>query len=307
MLLVQSFIKQLINLFMKRIILSILTGAFISVTAFAQIPNPGFENWSTVNTYQNPDNWDNLNSMTSPMNTYTCLKGTPGNPGSSYLKLVSKSVSMMGVMPGVAVSGIISMATYQPSSGFACTQRPQSLTGNWQYMASGSDAGYVAAYLTKWNSAMNMRDTIAMINESLVGMQMSWTTFSIDFMYMSDATPDSAAITLSSSGPIPVAGSYLYVDNLAFAGSVAGIKSNTTIDNTVAIYPNPTNDYLIITSKLKDIQTIKVYNSLGEPVYVGNKTAAQVVQVNTNTWAKGLYNIIIESADKIEIKKLIVN
>ena len=41
------------------------------------------------------------------MAVYTCVKGTPGNPGTSYLKLVSKTVAGFGVVPGVAVCGTI--------------------------------------------------------------------------------------------------------------------------------------------------------------------------------------------------------
>ena len=41
------------------------------------------------------------------MAVYTCVKGTPGNPGTSYLKLVSKTVTGFGVVPGVAVCGTI--------------------------------------------------------------------------------------------------------------------------------------------------------------------------------------------------------
>lgn len=75
----------------------------ISTTAFAQIPNSGFENWTTMGSYSNPDNWDQLNAMTNPNSVYTCVKGTPGNPGSSYIKLTSKTVGTMGVMHGLAV------------------------------------------------------------------------------------------------------------------------------------------------------------------------------------------------------------
>ena len=117
--------------------------------------------------------------MTASMSTYTCLKGTPGNVGTAYIKLVSKNVTGMGIMPGIAVSGELDQNTLQPVSGFPFTSRPQNLTGKWQYMASGSDQGYIACVLTKWNSAMSMRDTVAFSYHPLTGMAMSWANFSI--------------------------------------------------------------------------------------------------------------------------------
>jgi len=266
---------------MKKLILCD-SAAFLLManSSFAQIPNAGFENWTSMGSYSNPDNWDQLNAMTAPMSAYTCTKGTPGNPGASYLKLVSKAVSMMGVMPGVAVSGVISNSTYQAASGFAFTQRPQSLTGAWQYMPAGSDAGFVAVYLTHWNTAMGMRDTVAMAMQSLTGMVMSWTNFTVTLMYMSGANPDSAMITLSSSGSTPVANSSLYVDNLAFAGSVAGIKENNLNTMVVSLFPNPASDKLVVSlsnSKATKGQ-IEIYDVIGKKVKLLND-----VDFTTNT------------------------
>jgi hypothetical protein len=230
---------------MKKIFLSIVPVAYAATTAFAQIPNAGFENWTSAGSYNNPDNWDQLNAMTSSASIYTCTKGTPGQTGSAYIKLVSKTVGTMGVMPGIATTGMINMSNFSVTGGFPFTQRPQSLTGAWQYMASGSDAGFVAVYLTKWNSSMGMRDTVAMAMQNLSGMVMSWTSFSINLMYTKGGFPDTAQIILSSSGMVPVANSYLYADNLAFTGSIAGIKENK-FNAEIKLFPNPASDKLVV-------------------------------------------------------------
>ncbi len=294
---------------MKKLILCI-SAVFISMTnvSFAQIPNSGFETWTSVGSYANPANWDQLNAMTSNMSTYTCTKGTPGNPGTSYLKLVSKNVSMMGIMPGIAVSGMLSTATYQPISGFAYSQRPQNLTGNWQYMTYGNDTGYIAVYLTQWNTAMNMRDTVAMAMQSQSGMVMSWASFSIPLMYMSGATPDSAMIILSSSGTTPVANSYLYIDNLAFAGSVAGIKENKLTALEVNLFPNPSSDKLAVSisnSKITKGQ-IEISDIQGRKVkFLNNVDFTSVTTVDISDLIKGEYIIKLSSSDGIISKKFL--
>ena len=71
---------------MEKLILILI--AFISHSLFTHaqsIPNNGFENWTSMGTYNNPDNWASLNDLTATMNTFTCVKGTPGVVGTMEL------------------------------------------------------------------------------------------------------------------------------------------------------------------------------------------------------------------------------
>lgn len=291
---------------------TLLTAILFSGILAAQIPNAGFETWTTTGGYDVPTGWDQLNSMTSSMSTYTCMKGTPGTVGSSYIKLVSKTVTGMGVMPGVAVSGVIDMATIKPKSGFASTVRPVSLTGSWQYMAYGSDQGHIAVLLSKWNTAMNMRDTVAYTDYALPGMAMSWATFTIPLTYRTGAVPDSAIIVLSASGTTPVNSSYLYADNLAFTGTVpTGISSVVNGGNSFSIFPNPATNVATINYTSKSGQNIKVsINDISgkliqtiQPSVVSGKNQ---IQVDLNGLSKGVYVIRMDSEVGTETQKLLV-
>ncbi len=290
---------------MKKIILSIMTVA--CAAAFAQIPNSGFENWTSMGSYNNPDNWSQLNAMTSSMSVYTATKGTPGNPGTAYLKLVSKNVTGMGVMPGIATTGMINMGNLSVTGGFPFTLRPQSLTGAWQLMASGSDSGFVAVYLTKWNASMSMRDTVAMAMQNLSGMVMSWTSFSINLMYMKGGFPDTALIILSSSGMTPVANSYLYVDNLAFAGSVAGVKENK-LNAKIKLFPNPANDKLVVSvnsSKITKGQ-IEIADIQGRNVKsLSNIDFTSATTIDIADLTKGEYLIKISTSEGVISQKFL--
>lgn len=292
---------------MKKQFLSIIAGVLLSVSAFAQIPNNGFENWTSMGSYNNPDNWDQLNAITSSMSVYTCTKGTPGNSGTAYLKLVSKNVSGMGVMPGLATTGMINMSNMSVTGGFAFAQRPQSLTGAWQYMASGSDAGMIAVYLTRWNTGMNIRDTVAMAMQNLSGMVMSWTSFSINLMYMNGGNPDTAQIILSSSGMTPVANSYLYVDNLAFTGSVAEVKENK-LTTDLKLFPNPANDKISVNiSNSKSTKgQIEIFDITGSKV----KSLSEIdfsssVSVDISDLAKEQYIIKVITSEGVITRKFL--
>jgi len=144
---------------MKKITL-LFTFSVLLLSLGAQIPNAGFEDWTSMGSYNNPNDWGTLNDVTMIMSTFTCAKGSPGNPGSSYIKLTSKTVTGMGIVPGIALTGNVDIATLSLTGGFPYTSRPVSLAGNWQYMAFGSDQGFIAVYLSKWNTASHSRDSV---------------------------------------------------------------------------------------------------------------------------------------------------
>ena len=145
---------------MKKSILSFIAATTISVTAFAQIPNSSFENWTAVGTYSVPNGWGTLNNTTTLAGVYTATKGTPGSPGNSYLKLTSKTVGT-GVVNGIAVSGVLDSMTMMPKSGFAYNMRPANFTGKWQHMIYGSSQGSIKVTLTRWDTGTNMRMPVA--------------------------------------------------------------------------------------------------------------------------------------------------
>ncbi len=213
---------------------------FAVVISKAQsVPNGNFETWSSPNGYVVPNDWETLNDMTSSAGVYTAARG--GVSSDYYLKLTSQNVPGIGVMPGIAVSGLLDISNLTALSGFPFAFRPVAFAGKWQYMGNSSnDIGFINVLLTKWNSMINMRDTIGMAMQDLSGMVMSWSNFSFPFTYNNSDVPDSCIIILNASGSNPEAGSYLYVDNLNFSGIIAGVE-NTKITGAFKIFPNPAN------------------------------------------------------------------
>lgn len=299
---------------MKKVI-TISAFLLFSATIFSQIPNAGFESWSNSSGYNTPDGWDNLNSMTSSMSVYTCLKGTPGSPGTAYLKLITKSVSGMGVMPGVATSGMFDMSNMNapvPMSGFAFNLRPQSFDGKWQYMPTGADEGFIDVQLTYWDGQMQMTMPVASAHQALSGMAMSWANFSIPLTYTSMMFPDTAIITLSASGSTPVSGSYLYVDTLRFSGSVAGTTGITEPTlNSFTMYPNPTANEVAVTlnGDFKAGIKLQLTDISGKVIFEENQTnigGTNTRILNVSTLAKGMYFVVLKSGSTQEVKKLVV-
>jgi hypothetical protein len=299
---------------MKKSLLLLIAGfAICSVSVAQTIPNAGFESWTAATGYDTPDQWGNLNSLTAAASVYTCVKGTPGSPGASYINLTSKTV-FTTVAPGVAATGTINPATYKVDGGFPFTAQPQKLSGKWQYMASGADKGFISIYLTKWNTAMNIRDTVSATTQNLSGMAMSWANFNITLTYQSSVAPDTAIIILSASGAMgasPVNGSYLYIDNLSFTGSVAGVDENNNINN-FTLYPNPSSENVTIEFNSASSTTIKmelldVTGKVIKNVNANNVIGDYKYSMNTSDLAKGIYFLKVSSDKSIETKKVIVD
>jgi hypothetical protein len=212
-----------------------------------------------------PDSWSTLNQMTSSAGVFTAQSGA-GNVGTYCIKLTSRNVTGMGVMPGVATSGTLNQSTFQPINGFAYAVRSANLTGKWQHMISGSSQGYVDVQLTRWDAGMNMRMPVATGHLTLSGMAMSWANFTVPLTY-SDQTnaPDSCMITLSASGTAPTDGDYLWVDNLAFAGTVAPLAIIDVKETENSVYPNPVSSTLNIKNNI-GVNEICIFDMTGKMV-----------------------------------------
>lgn len=191
----------------------------ISLLAFAQIPNPGFENWShnSFPAYDNPDGWGTVNDQTAIIGVNTVQKeSSVVHSGSYAVKLETFFISFANeTAPGITGTGTFNTNTRNIDGGFAYTQRPTHLSGWYQYSPATGDNCDMSIELWRWNAGV--RETIAtgtFTNSSAVG---SYTRFAMQLSYQSANSPDSAQIILSSSNTSnPVQGSVMYVDDLEF-------------------------------------------------------------------------------------------
>lgn len=295
---------------MKKAILSIISVVALSASAIAQIPNAGFESFTTVGSYEVPNGWGTMNNTTATYSVYTATKATPGSPGASYLKLTSKTVSA-SVVNGIAVSGVLDSITMKPKSGFPYTLQPVSFTGKWQHMIYGTSQGSVKAVLTKWNVGLSKRDTVAIAAQTLAGMAMSWANFTINFTYLSSVVPDSCIIELRASGSAPTVNDYLWVDNLAFSGSVTGIENHDSFVSNMVVFPNPSSETINVNLNLKSSQkvSIELTDITGKLILskdAGTLTGESKQTLNVNDISKGTYLVRVITESGIEVRKIVI-
>ena len=192
------------------------------------------------------------------------------------------------------------------SPGFAYSQRPDSITGNWQHMVMGTSQGYIAIQLTYWNDSLKMSMPVASVNYILTGMAMDWVYFSIPLTYINGKNPDTCIITLSASGSSPTNGDYLYIDNLAFKGGISGI-SPVKPDPKFSIFPNPASDFATLNINNPDNENlvINIYTITGELVRSEVMRQNQL-QINTGDLNNGIYMVAVKSKDMTETQRLII-
>ncbi len=296
---------------MKKFLYLISFLAF-AATTFAQIPNAGFENWTSMTGYDLPDLWGNLNPSTASTGVFTAIKGTSGPAsGAFYIKLTTKDAGG-SIKPGLIVSGLLDPVTLMPLSGFPYTSRPEKLTGKWQHMGYGADAATISAWLTKWNSVSHMRDTIASLSATAAGMLHTWGSFSFPYSYSSSSNPDTAVVMISSSGKLPVKNSFIWIDDLAFDGTVTGIESGKLV-STMSVFPNPASDIANIrfNSSKTEQAAIRLLDNIGNLVYQSKEDISAgpnqlTVNLESEKIHSGIFFLQVSTSEGTVTRKLVV-
>lgn len=299
---------------MKKILLTLLI-IFSFVYGYSQIPNNSFEEWTSMGSYENPNGWSTMNNTTALASIFTATKGTPGNPGNSYLKLTSKTVGPT-VVGAIAVCGKFDSLTGNPISGFPYNGRPLSITGKWQHMIftipeTPAIQGSMKVYLTHWNSGTQQREIVATVDTTFKGMVMAWANFTFSFKYQSWKIPDSCIIVLKASGTVPKNQDYVWVDNLTFSGIYVGNENITASKPLIRIFPNPSNNITYIDIKSENISetNFQLFDISGKLIQEENINPTQkefTQSMNVSGLPSGVYFVKIKSDNWNEVRRLIV-
>jgi hypothetical protein len=283
------------------IILTVLIA--LTITLNAQITNSGFENWTTVGSYENPTGWATSNSS-STGSFYSCTKSTDHYPASvgNYSLRLENNTALTQTTGGWGMAATDTMAyPYEPS--FPISGHPTSLTGYYKFNSVNSDTMFIRILLFS-NGAMVCYSTMETSTTAS-----DWTSFNLEIP--SYTTADSAQILMSAMYPssqfdVPNGNSVLYVDNLNFDVLITSI-SEQTVKSNFGFYPNPTSE--IVTLNVKNVNnaelTLNIYNLTG--TLVKSEILEQNNhQLNIGDLNNGVYMVEIQSKDFTENKRLII-
>lgn len=271
----------------------------IGTSAFAQIPNAGFETWVTPSgaSFTVPEFWATSNESLSQLPVPAAANVTQETgsvaEGTSAVKLTST-----GILGGFAVaSGAISSGniTYDAANttltfdgGFPFTERPGQLVGKMKYTPVGTDSAYIWVLLTRWNTATSARETVGFGAHSYATAVAAYETFGVTIDYTSTEFPDTALIVALSTKKIVATGaapgSTLWLDDLSFEFG-AGVNGLNNV-KTINAYPNPATDVLNIEMNAGDYTMANVYDMTGRLV---NTLAIEGTSVNVSSLNDGQY------------------
>ena len=263
--------------------------AALSVSS-AQIPNPGFENWTSGS----PTGWTTDNA---PPTLLPITQSNDAHSGTSSLQGTTVSYLTVGYPPEV-------------SAEFPISARYGSFNGWYKFSPIGGDSLEIHAIFYKSSSPIAYAQLITGVGVS------SYTQFTLPMTYISSDVPDNALIEvlIYSPGSTYPVGSTYKIDDLTF-GAVTDVQESKSATPAVFAlsqnYPNPFNPSTTVEFTVPENghATLKVYNVIGQHVatlFDGIAKAEQYNKVtfNASQLSSGIYFSTLEFNNQRLVKKM---
>ncbi len=274
----------------KNFYFNIVTCVFLlSSTIFCQIPNAGFENWTSGN----PDNWEASNSG----QFITITQSTDAHSGSYSVKGDVLSINGFSIPPALITK-------------FVYTGRPSSLSGYYKLTSVSSDSLVITVALYKNNNGIGAGIFHTHVNAG------SFLQFTAPIVYDLNDTPDSAAISIAlMPASNPHSGSSFNIDDLSFGSATAVNDKNINSHLSFELkqnYPNPFNPSTNIQYSIGSSQfvVLKVYNILGKDVATlvnDNQPAGKYsIKFNADNLSSGIYFYVMQAGSFHQVNKMIL-
>lgn len=299
---------------MKKLLLISASTVFILANSTAQnaIPNPGFDSWVNMGSYENPSGgWGTIADISGGF-VVTCYKATAAadiHSGTYAIRLITKNIPLQGEAPGIAVTGTINQSTQGVDGGVVYTLRPDSIVGWYKYTPFGADTGSLDVRLSKWNTTTNTRDEVAHARFEKTTSVSTYTRFSEEFVYSLPINPDTMVIVLMSSwGGATSANtnSVIFFDDLDLIFNPAtGINEQNT-QSPISVYPNPAAEAITFTSDFPKF-SLQVLDAAGKQILKKESNTSDY-RIDVSNLSNGIYfyELIPMEADKIKRGKFAV-
>lgn len=208
-----------------------------SAPVFAQIPNSGFENWTTKGSgqqsFEDPNGFYTINSMYVQFGFSPAITKTQGRTGNA---MTIQSIDDNGnIMTGLVFSG--NDMDVIKGTRFPVDKKYTHFEGYYKYQPENGDTCSIGIFLFKGDSIIGVAQftTSSTVN--------NFTKFTIAIDYLKNEVPDGAKMMISSSSLEQALGeSTLTIDDLdLIEQSTTGISSVAKSNSEILVYPNPAN------------------------------------------------------------------
>jgi hypothetical protein len=278
----------------------------MTITIKAQIPNSGFENWTSVGSYENAIGWNNCNSI-STGTFFPVTKSSDHYP----LSVGNYSIRVENKIPlsNCSTYGFAQTSNnnYPCKPAFRITGHPTNFCGYYKSFPQNNDTIQIGLMLFQngvWIAGAEFISTNTVSN---------WTSFNIPISLYT--TADSATISLAAfyndttcGFPYgPFGNSVLYVDNLSFDNLITSLSEQDSEKNTFSLYPNPATDNITLNlnkTNNSDL-TLNFYNVTGTLVR-SKLIKSEQQKIDIGDLSNGIYFVEIKSINWTEKQKLII-
>lgn len=225
---------------MKKLLpaIMLLLSTQVTIAQPVLLPNGDFENWSSTN-YDTPQPWITTNQFSIPNYGIAAVTKIAGFGSTFGVRLETKAANMDTFAAFVTNSiGDLDMGQGGVPFSFKATH----MQGMYRYNIASGDTAYIIAIFKK--NGIVISDN----RFQVTGSQSTATQFNFPLAAMAQ-TPDSVIIAALSSNAfngLPVAGSWLELDMLAFDdGSILTPAPNGDFENWTAQTHNAPNEWTI--------------------------------------------------------------
>ena len=287
---------------MKKTTLIFSSLFFIALLAKAQIPNSGFENWTSAGAYQDPTYWGSTNSYSAgPFYAVTkSLDNFPVSVGTYSVRIENN----IAAFPPYAGRGALFTGPPPPQPNFPIVGAPTSLTGYYKFDSQNNDTMFIQIQLYYQGNSVAFGQYTSAASVS------AWSSFNIPISAYALADSGSMILVAYNANGfnfVPHGNSVLYVDNLNFDYLITGVDQLKSGSTPFDLYPNPASDFVAVNRNVANTASITaaIFNPLGE--LVKSETITNNGQkISVKELANGIYTIELKSTEGSEKQKLVI-
>ena len=280
---------------MKQLFLLLFFISLFTANTHAQnVPNGGFENWTThgsgFNVFELPDSWNTTDSISLTQGNHSVTKETVDYHGANYaMRLTPFTYNVIFVIPGVATNGRINLTTLAIEGGTPDTVRHAQLNGWYKFAPVANDSCTIQVTLYKFDGTV--RTVVAAGVFGTTTSASVYTPFQVNLTYASGVSPDSVVIAVYSSAlGSSHTGTGLLVDDFSFSGIVASTNDKDDVVHSINVYPVPAKNNLTVQVDLKrNVHTsFEIADVTGRTMIV-HQMNASTENINISRLSSGTY------------------